>query len=97
MTTTNRADHLAKLTAARRRMAAFVASASGAHLDDTAIVRDGNIVVSGHPLECALVAVWAARMGIAGVVVAPPDADDPDWTFCNISEAGIAAAIAKAA
>jgi len=92
MTTTN-TDHRAKLTAARRRMTAFVAAATGADLDArfTGIVAD-HVVLAGTPAEVEKVrAHFTDALGVVGVVVDEPAADDPDFTFVRIPEAACTA------
>ena len=97
MNKTNRDAVIAKLTAARKRLASFVMRVSGATLDDTAIIRNERVVLSGSPLECAIVGMWANTVGIAGVTLAAPDADDPEWTFIEIPLSGVESALAAAA
>lgn len=91
MTKTNEAARLAaraNLNASRRKMAAFVMAQTGAALDDMATIHDGCIVLSGDKHECALVALYFLGLGVAGVTVDEPMADDPDWTCVRIPEAG---------
>lgn len=89
----------AKLNAARLRMTAFVAAATGAELDGrfTGIVA-GHIVLGGAPAEVEKVrAHFACALGVEGVegvTVDQPDAEDPDFTFVRIPEAACDARLA---
>jgi hypothetical protein len=99
MTNMDRTEARAKYTAARRRMAAFIASQCSAKLDDEAIIVNERIVVSGAVSECALVAAYMTEvLGLEGVEVDEPDVSDTDladWTCVRIPEASLAAALAK--
>lgn len=86
-------EHRAQLNAARRRMTAFVAAATGAELDArfTGIV-DDHVVLAGAPAEVEKVrAHFTDALGVAGVVVDQPAADDPDFAFVRIPEAACTA------